>query len=111
MTVQVSASPKDPNEKKFASGMTVERARNQEIRQGDPKRGFRPDEREGAKGRTGDVVSEVDVADGGKDGVEGRREDLQRVRRFHRVGWSVHLGHEDEEHEVAGVGEDGLESG
>lgn len=86
--------------------MRIQRSRNQKVRNGNTKTDFYPQRWQAAETRRHDAVAEVDVAHYGEGDVEGCGEDLEGVGGFHGVLWALHFGDEDEEHEVAGVGED-----
>ena len=89
--------------------MTIEAARDEEIRQREPERGLLPGAGvEGQEGRGLHVGTEPDVREDGEEDVEGGGDALEGVRGAHGVPRLAHLGDEHEEHEVAGEGEDGV---
>ena len=88
--------------------MAVERAGDEEIGDGDAVGGFGPFGGQGGEGRGGDVGAEVKVCDDGEEDVEAGGEDLEHVGGAHGVLRVAHFRDQDEEHEVARVGEDGV---
>ena len=106
--VQVPRSAEEAHEEQFRRRVAVERAGDQEIRDGDAVGCFGPFGREGGEGGGGDVGAEVEVGDDGEEDVEARGEDLEHVGGAHGVLGVAHLRDQDEEHEVPGIGEDGV---
>ena len=71
--------------------MAIERAGDEEIRDGDAVGCFGPFGREGGEGGGGDVGAEVEVCDDGEEDVEAGGEDLEDVGGAHGVLRVAHL--------------------
>ena len=105
MLVQVPRSPEHPDEHQLGGGVRVQRASDEEVGDRDAVRRFRPGGWQRGEGRAGHLGPEIVVRDDGEDDVEARREALQDIGGLHRPPGFFHLRYEDEEHEVARVGE------
>ena len=94
------------DEEQLCGCVRVQRSSDQEVREGESICCFRPLQGQRREGRRHHIIAEVDVHDSREDAVERRCKHLERPRGLFGVLGSLHFGDEDEEHEVASVGED-----
>jgi len=105
MFMEMPRAPEKPQEDQLRSSMRVQTPSDEEIRDGNGKGCFLPLDRKAREGRRLDFVADIDVSDDCEDCVIGCRETLQHIRRFHGVAGVPHLGDQNKEHEMAGIGE------
>ena len=108
MLMQMPRVAKHSDEEQLCRGVRVQTASDQEVRQRNPVRRFRPLGRQAREGRTVYLGPEVDVHDHRKNNVKCCSERLKGPRGFHGILWPTHLGDQDKKHKVPCVGEDGI---
>ena len=108
MLVHMPCSSEHTDESELSCGVTVETSCNQEVWQRNTVCRLRPLRRQTAECRRHDIWSEIDVHDDGKNNIEGCSKCLQRPGGLLGVLWVLHLGYQDEEHEVSSVRKHGI---